>query len=118
MAITEPKVTLVAPVKLVPVKVTVVPIVPLVGLKPVMVGGLRMVKFVKLVALKEPLLTEIGPVVAPTGTDTVIVFASITLKVALTPLNLTVVIPVKLLPEMVTKEPTAPEVGVKLIICG
>lgn len=61
-------VTFVASVKPVPVMVTMSPIPPLGGAKPVTVGATITVKLVALVALPAPALTTIGPVVAPTGT--------------------------------------------------
>jgi hypothetical protein len=60
------KVTFVAPVKLVPVMVTAVPSVPLVGEKEA-IWGVTM-KLVELVAAPTVLVTLIGPVVAPAGT--------------------------------------------------
>ncbi len=64
--------TAVAPVKLVPVIDTFVPTGPLVGVKEVTVGGLPpppvTVKFVVLVPVPFPVVTAIGPVVAPVGT--------------------------------------------------
>ena len=58
--------TAVAPVKLVPVIVTLTPTAPLVGVKLVIVGGTR--KFVALVAVPEGVVTLSGPDVAPAGT--------------------------------------------------
>jgi len=60
--------TLVAPVKFVPLIVTVAPTGPLAGLKLVMVGGSLTVNAVALVAVPAELVTLIGPVVAPGGT--------------------------------------------------
>jgi hypothetical protein len=62
------KVTEVAPVNAVPVIVTEAPIPPLVGLKPVIVGTGMTVKFVPLGAVPPPVVTAIGPVLAPDGT--------------------------------------------------
>jgi hypothetical protein len=62
------KATLVAPVKFVPVIVTVVPAGPLVGLKPPIVGGLITVKLPLLVVLPPGVVTLIGPLVAAVGT--------------------------------------------------
>src|SRR5947208_3509548 len=62
-------VTAVAPVKLVPVIVTLVPTGPLVGVKLVIVGGLAVtVNELVLVAVPPGVLTLMGPVVAPLGT--------------------------------------------------
>ena len=117
------KSTLVAPVKLVPVIVTtVVPAGPLGGEKPEMVGGGggMTVKFVELrTGLFPGVVTEIGPVVAPTGTVAVIEVAETTLNVtAVVPLNFTGVAPVKLVPVIVTTVPTGPVVGVKDVRVG
>jgi hypothetical protein len=60
--------TAVAPVKFVPLIVTLVPASPLVGVKLVIVGGLSTVKFVALVAVPPGVMTLSGPVVAPAGT--------------------------------------------------
>ena len=61
--------TVVAPVKLVPLIVTVVFTGPPVGVKLVIVGGLAVtVKVLALVAVPPGVVTLIGPVVAPAGT--------------------------------------------------
>jgi hypothetical protein len=61
--------TTVAPVKFVPVIVTLVPVGPLVGVKLVIVGALALtVKLVALVAVPPGVVTLSGPVVAPAGT--------------------------------------------------
>ena len=57
-----------APVKFVPLMVTLVPTGPLVGEKLVMVGGLVTVKLLLLVAVPSGVVTLTGPVVAPAGT--------------------------------------------------
>jgi hypothetical protein len=44
--------------------------------------------------------------------------AEVTVKLALTPLNVTDVVPVKFVPLMVTLVPTGPLVGAKLVIVG
>jgi hypothetical protein len=44
--------------------------------------------------------------------------AEVTVKVALTPLNVTAVAPVKFVPLIATLVPTGPLVGVKLVIVG
>ena len=63
-------VTVVAPVKLVPPIVTLVPTGPLVGEKPVIVGAEveLTVKLFVLVAVPPGVVTLNGPVVAPVGT--------------------------------------------------
>ena len=113
---------MVAPVKFVPVIVTVVPTGPLVGVKLVIVGAgtpLVTVKEVALVPVPPEVVTAIGPVVAPAGTVAVICTAEPTENVgAVTPLNLTAVAPVKPLPLIVTDVPGVPEVGVKPVTAG
>lgn len=110
--------TAVAPVKLAPVIVTAVPIIPLVGEKLVMVGGKLTVKLLVLVAVPTSVVMLIMPVVAPVGTMAVKEVSDTTLNVVLTPLKLTVVVPVKLAPVIVTDVPTVPLVGEKLVIVG
>ena len=69
LALTALNVTAVAPVKFVPLIVTLVPTGPLVGVKPVIVGGaLTTVKLFVLVAVPPGVVTLSGPVVAPAGT--------------------------------------------------
>jgi acyl-CoA-binding protein len=110
------KLTAEAPVKLVPVMTTVVPAEPLVGVKLVMVGA-GTVKMA-LVATA-PLVTRMGPEVAPVGTLTVIWVGELTTKPgAATLLKLTAVVPVKLVPVMTTLVPARPLVGVKLVMVG
>jgi len=62
-------VTVVAPLKLVPLIVTLAPTNPLVGVKLVIVGGLNTVKLLALVAVPPDVVTLNGPVVAPAGTE-------------------------------------------------
>ena len=76
------------------------------------------VKLFVLVAVPPGVVTLSGPVVAPVGTAAWIVVAEVTVKLALTPLNVTVVAPVKFVPLIVTLVPTGPLVGVKLVIVG
>ena len=58
-----------APVKFVPVIVTLVPTGPLAGVKLVIVGALALtVKLAELVAVPPGVVTLTGPVVAPAGT--------------------------------------------------
>ena len=99
--------TAVAPVKFVPVIVTLVPAGPLAGAKDDRAG----VTVKRVVVTKGPpgVVTEIGPVVAPAGTVVVIVPEGSTVKAAATPLNETAVAPVK--PVTVTLVPTGPKIG-------
>ena len=60
--------TPVAPVKFVPLIVTVAPTGPLVGVKLVIVGGLTTVKLLALVAVPAAVVTLMEPLVAPPGT--------------------------------------------------
>lgn len=116
-ALLLPNMTLVVPVKLVPLIVTCVPTGPLGGLKLLIVGAATTVKFVLLTAIPPGVVTEVGPVVAFGGTLATI-FAPLNLKVAMTPLKVTCVAPFRLLPVMVTALPTPPLVGEKLVIVG
>ena len=70
--------TAVAPVKVVPVRVTVVPTPPLVGVKFVIVGGATTVKLPELVAVPPAVVTLSFPVVTPVGATAVIFVALVT----------------------------------------
>ena len=76
--------TPVVPVKCVPVTVTEVDVVPLVGVKELIVGAAAplTVKLPLLMAVKPLLVALIGPVVAPLGTLVVIWVSETTVKVA------------------------------------
>jgi len=102
--------------KLVPVIVTDAPIAPEVGDKLVIPG--KTVKETPL--LFTPLAwTTTLPVVAPAGTTATIEVALQLVMLAEVPLNVTVPwVVVKLAPEIVTEEATAPEVGDKLVMDG
>ena len=67
LALTKLMVTVVAPVKFVPLIVTLVPTDPLVGEKPVIVGGLSTVNALELVAVPPGVVTLSVPLVAPAG---------------------------------------------------
>src|SRR5438876_729432 len=111
--------TAVAPVKAVPVSVTLLPTGPLVGAKLVIVGAGITVKLLVLVAVPPGVVTLMGPLVAPLGTVAAIEVDEVTEKLtALVPLNVTDVAPVKAVPLSVTLLPTGPPVGVKLAIVG
>src|SRR6266446_2846969 len=76
--------TAVAPVKLAPLIVTLVPTGPLVGVKLETVGGLVVtVKLPALLAVPPGVVTLMGPLVAPAGTVAVMVVAEPTVKLAL-----------------------------------
>jgi hypothetical protein len=81
-------------------------------------GSAVTVKLVLLVAVPPGVVTPIGPVVAPLGTVAAIAVADVTAKLALTPLKVTAVAPLKFVPSIVTLAPAAPLVGEKLIIVG
>ena len=68
LALTPLKAIRVAPVKLVPLMVTLVPTGPLAGVKPVIDGGLITVKLPALVAVPPGVVTLIVPVVVLEGT--------------------------------------------------
>lgn len=107
--------------RLLPVMVTVVPIGPEDGVNPVIVGGGFTVKTWVMVVVPPGVVTEIGPVVAPCGTFTVSVVAVALSTWARMPLNLTIFldgIGSKSDPLMVTCVPTAPDVGLKLVMVG
>ena len=96
VALVPLNVTFVAAVKWLPVIVTTVPTAPLVGLKDEIVGagGVVTVKLVELDAVPPPVVTAIGPVVAPFGTVALIDESEPTENVvAFVPLNVTFVAP-------------------------
>ena len=68
LALTPLNVTAVAPVKLVPLIVTLVPTGPLAGVTLAIAGAGMTVKLVALVAVPPGVATRTGPVVAPVGT--------------------------------------------------
>ncbi|SRR5579871_644755 len=70
------------------------------------------------VAVPPGVTTEIGPVVAPAGTEVEIWLASLMEKVAAVPLNFTFVAPVKFVPVIETLVPTCPLVGETAVIVG
>ena len=115
---TPPNVT-VAPVRLVPVIVTLVPVGPLSGEKPLLasiVGLTR--KVLALVAEPNGVVTMIRPDVAPGGTTATIWLAISLVMLAETPLNVTLVAPARPVPLMVTEEPIGPLSGAKPVIVG
>ena len=98
-----------------------VPTGPEAGEKPEIAGVIFLElteKFELLVAVPAGLVTEIFPEVAPLGTPVTMAAFEITVKGALTPLNLTCEVPEKLKPVMVTAVPILPEEGVKLVMAG
>ncbi len=110
-AAVPPKLTAVAPEKLVPVIVTVAPDVAEVGVNELIVGAVGI--NVKPLAVPVPpaFVTETFPL-APAPTTAVMLVGDTTVKdAAAVPPKLTPVIPVKPLPLMVTVVPPAAEVG-------
>ena len=82
----------------------------------VMVAVEPTVKTPLLIAVLHPTVTEIVPVVAPTGTVVVMLVTVLAVTTAAVPLNFTMLLPgvvAKLVPVMVTAVPIAPDVGVK-----
>ena len=89
------------------------PTIPLVGEMEVIVGpGVPTVNEDPLVPVPLELVTLIGPVVAVAGTVAVICVAEFTANEAVTPLNLTALAPVNLVPVRTTDVPDGPFVGV------
>jgi hypothetical protein len=122
-AVTPLNVTLLAPVKCVPVIDTLVPTGPLVGENDEIVGAaggvVVTVKAIALVPVPPLVVTAIGPVVAPLGTVALIAVSEATENVgAVTPLKVTLLTPVKSVPTIDTLVPTAPLVGVNDEIVG
>jgi hypothetical protein len=107
-------------VKWFPLIVTVVPIAPLEGEKPLIVGALLpvTVKLDPLIAITAAVVSVIFPVVAPIGTVAVTLPSFTNAKTAEVPLNRTLVAPVKWSPLTVTVAPIAPLEGEKLLMVG
>src|SRR6266545_193390 len=92
---------------------------PVAGEKDEIVGaGCVTVKLEALVAVPPPVVTSMGPVVAPDGTVPVICVSEFTVKVAPVPLKVTELAPVNAVPLITTVVPTGPLVGVKDEIVG
>jgi hypothetical protein len=104
--------------KFVPEITTLVPTAPFVGLNPEIVGVGKTIKFDALGTVTPLLVTDIGPVSAPTGTVVLMLVAFDDVTMAATPLNETMGEPSKLVPEISTEAPTAPLPGVKPEIVG
>ena len=117
VAAVPPKLTAVAPEKLVPVSVTVVPLAPLVGVNEEIVGVGINVNPVR-VAIPPGVVTDTFPDV-PAATTAVMLIGETTVNdAAAVPPKLTAVAPEKLAPVIVTVEPLAPLVGVNDEIVG
>src|SRR5438270_204054 len=77
------------------------------------------VKVMAFVPLPPVVVTEVGPVVAPAGTTAVIWVALLIVNEAAgVPLNDTPLVPMKLVPVMVTLVPAPPLDGVKPVMVG
>ena len=82
-------------------------------------GGRSTLKRELLVAVPRPVVTEIRPVVAPDGTFALIDVLPVTVRVRATlPLNLTIALPPKFVPVIVTHVPTGPLAGEKPVTVG
>ncbi|CAB4812309.1 unannotated protein [freshwater metagenome] len=111
-----PNETAVAPEKLVPLMVTTLPMSPVAGVKPVMVGANGLVITVNCATdVRLPLgkvtTIEPAPTVAPTGTNTSRRVALITLNIAAVPLTVTAVAVSRPRPPTCTIAPTCPDEG-------
>jgi hypothetical protein len=107
-AVTAPKLTKVAPVRLVPEIVTVVPVDADAGVKDVMVGAAGIYVNPTFVPVPPDVVTLTDPV-APFATMAVISDGpNIVKEDAGTPPKLTEDVPAKLVPEIVIKVPVAP----------
>ena len=100
-----------------PVMVTLLPGVPVAGVKLVITGkDWATLNGVALKTVLPPTVTEIKPVVAPEGTWVSMVVLSCTNRAPVIPLKATVLAPVNPVPLIVTVVPVEPEVGAKLVI--
>jgi len=117
-----PKLTAVAPVRLVPVITTDVPLLPEVGEKELIVGAEEDVEpKVKLeVELADPLgVVKLITPLAPLPAMAVIWVAEFIIKLeAAVPPKLTTVAPIRLVPVITTDVPLPPEIGEKDVIVG
>jgi hypothetical protein len=110
------KLTAVAPVKLLPLMVTELPIWPLLGEKFVITGAAA--KVPELVAVPAGVCTLILPVVTPDGTTAEICTLESTVNAAFLPLNFTDDVSRKLVPLIVTVMPGGPLGGENDVIFG
>jgi hypothetical protein len=115
-------VTLVAPVKLVPVTVTTVPGSALAGAKLVIVGAVGgvavTVNGVLLLAVPAGVVTLMVPEGAAAGTVKVMLVALTVVNVVVSAPSITAVAPLRAVPVTVTVVPAMPLVGVKLVMVG
>ena len=118
IAVVMLKITRVTPMKVLPVIVTTCPAAPLSGENELMDGRSYTVKFRALLVEPAGVVTVIGPVVAPLGTNTVI---DVSLEEVILPgifIKRHSSTPVKPVPEIVTLSPTNPNSGVNELILG
>lgn len=120
---TPVRVTEVAPNKLLPVIVTVLTVVaflvPLLGVKLVIVGAGSTTAKLALGDIPAGVVTVIVPLVAPVGTFTVrLVRVAVVAGVALTPPKFTLVAPNRLVPVIVIVAPTAALAGAVMAPAG
>src|SRR5215471_18911370 len=105
--------------RLLPLTVTTLPTVAAGGVKLVMVGSRMTVKLLLLVPVPPGLVTAILPVVAVGGMSAWMVLSSLTWKLSeATPLKVTLLAPVKLLPLIWTLWPRMSAAGAKPLILG
>jgi hypothetical protein len=109
------------PPKFVPAIVTADPATPVGGVTVVMLGALVVtVKLTPLLATP-PTVTTTFPLVAPTGTGTMMLVPLQLVGVAVVPLNFTVLVPCvppKFVPAIVTGDPKAPDSGPMVRMLG
>jgi hypothetical protein len=105
--------TAVAPVNAEPLIVTLVPTAPLDGLKPLRFGGRVTMKETPLRAVPWNVLTVICPLDAWGGTVVSISLSFATVNLALAPLNITAIAPLRRVPLITTDVPPEPLVGLK-----
>jgi hypothetical protein len=118
VAAVPPKLTAVAPVKLVPVRVTVVRVDAFVGVNEAIVGMVGIKVNPAIVAVPPEEVTEILPEDPDPTTAMIIVGDRTVNDVAAVPPKLTTVAPVKFVPVMVTVAPAPALVGVNDAIVG
>ena len=116
LAVVPPNVTAVAPVRLVPVIVTVAPTLPVVGVKEVIVGA-AMLKPAKLAVPPGEVMVTVPVVPLPTTAVMVVALTTVNDDASVPP-KLTAVVPTKLVPVMVTVAPTAAEAGENEVMVG
>ena len=116
LAAVPPKLTAVAPVKLVPVMVTVAPTAA--GLVNVVIVGAALMVLVVKVNVPPGVVTDTLPGVDTGTTAEIVVGLTMLKEVAAVPPNFTAVVPVKFVPVMVTVAPAAAEVGVNAVMVG